>query len=69
MKKNVHLIDRYVRYIIAIALLALSAAGIITGAWMWVAFAGVAIMLVTGYSQTCPIYMGLGMSTLKKENK
>lgn len=69
MKKNVHLIDRYVRWILAIALIVLSFAGMITGVWMWVALAVAAIFLVTGYAQTCPIYMGLGISTLKKEKK
>jgi len=69
MKKNVHLIDRYVRWILAVALIVLSATGMIAGVWMWVALAVAAIFLVTGYAQTCPIYMGLGISTLKKEKK
>lgn len=69
MKKNVHLIDRYVRWILAIALIVLSVSGMITGVWMWVALGVAAIFLVTGYVQTCPIYMGLGISTLIKEKK
>ncbi|MBI1221981.1 MAG: DUF2892 domain-containing protein [Bacteroidetes bacterium] len=69
MKKNVHLIDRYVRWILAIVLIALGMMDIITGVWTWVAYAGAAILLVTGYAQVCPIYMGLGISTLKKKGK
>ncbi len=69
MKKNVHLIDRYVRWILAAALIILSASGMIAGVWMWVALAVAAVFFVTGYAQTCPIYMGLGLSTLKKEKK
>ncbi|MDX5321607.1 MAG: DUF2892 domain-containing protein, partial [Bacteroidota bacterium] len=63
MKKNVHLIDRYVRWILAVALLAMSYFGVITGVWMWVAIALAAIFLVTGYVLSCPIYMALGIST------
>lgn len=69
MKKNVHLIDRYVRWILAVVLVILAVTGMIAGVWMWVALAVAAIFLVTGYVQTCPIYMGLGISTLKKEEK
>ncbi len=63
MKINVGGIDRILRIIVGVALIALTAAGII-GVWGWI---GV-VPLLTGIFKFCPAYTLLGMSTcpLKK---
>ena len=58
MKINVGSMDRILRIIAGLALIALAAAGII-GVWGWI---GV-IPLVTGIFRFCPAYTLLGIST------
>lgn len=63
MKINVGSIDRILRIIAGVALIALTVAGII-GVWGWI---GV-IPLLTGIFRVCPAYTLFGISTcpLKK---
>ncbi|HSD62634.1 MAG TPA: DUF2892 domain-containing protein [Ignavibacteriaceae bacterium] len=69
MKKNMHLIDRIVRLILAVIIGILILNSTITG------FAGIllgiiaVIFLVTGIISFCPLYKALGISTVKKEVK
>jgi hypothetical protein len=58
MKANVGGIDRILRIVLGVALIALTWAGTI-GAWGWI---GV-VPLVTGLFKFCPLYPILGMST------
>jgi uncharacterized membrane protein required for colicin V production len=58
MKANVGGIDRVLRIVLGIALIALTLAGTI-GAWGWI---GV-VPLATGLIKFCPLYSLLGMST------
>ena len=58
MKINVGSMDRILRIIAGLALIALAAAGII-GVWGWI---GV-IPLVTGIFRFCPAYTLIGIST------
>ena len=58
MKINVGSMDRILRIIVGLTLIALAAAGII-GVWGWI---GV-IPLVTGIFRFCPAYTLLGIST------
>ncbi|HCS21019.1 MAG TPA: DUF2892 domain-containing protein [Bacteroidetes bacterium] len=69
MKQNMSLIDRYVRWTLAVVLIALAGAGVITGVWMWVAGILALIFLVTGWVQFCPLYYPFGITTLKKTGK
>lgn len=69
MKQNVSLIDRYVRWSLAVVLIALIGSGIITGTAMWVAGVLAAIFLITGWLQFCPLYFFTGITTLKKKLK
>ena len=63
MKTNVGGIDKILRIVVGIALIAMAALGVV-GTWGWI---GV-IPLLTGLLGTCPAYSLLGMNTcpLKK---
>ena len=67
MKKNMGSLDRTLRIIVAIALVALAAMGTITGIWAIVAYVVAAVFLLTSLVSTCPIYSLLGMRTCNKE--
>ena len=62
MRMNVGMIDKVLRIIIGIVLIALAFSGTL-GVW---AYIGV-IPLVTGLMGWCPLYSLLGMDTKKKE--
>lgn len=64
MKINVGSMDRILRIIVGLALIALAAAGII-GVWGWI---GV-VPLLTGIFRFCPAYAVLGMSTCPMNKK
>lgn len=58
MKANVGGIDRMLRIVVGLVLIALAASGTV-GAWGWI---GV-VPLVTGLVRSCPLYSLLGLST------
>jgi hypothetical protein len=62
MKANVGGIDRILRIVLGVVLIALAATGTI-GVWGWI---GV-VPLLTGLMNFCPLYSILGMSTCKKD--
>jgi len=65
-EKNVGMIDRVVRIILGIVLIAVFALNMVAAPWSYlVALIGV-IALVTGAVGTCPLYSLLGFSTLGK---
>lgn len=64
MKINVGSMDRILRIIVGLALIALTTAGII-GVWGWI---GV-VPLLTGIFRFCPAYAVLGMSTCPMDKK
>jgi O-antigen ligase len=65
MKENVGGIDRVLRIVVGLALIALAATGTV-GVWGWV---GV-VPLLTGLIRWCPVYPLLGISScpLKKSS-
>ncbi len=66
MKMNVGTIDRAIRVVVGLALLALFF--VYPGAWwLWITSIVGVILVATGAVGTCPIYMALGMSTRHKE--
>lgn len=66
-EKNVGMIDRVVRIIIGIVLIAAFALGWISAPWSYlVALIGL-IALITGAVGTCALYSLLGMNTLGKK--
>jgi Flp pilus assembly protein TadB len=66
MKLNESPVDRIIRVIVGIALVALGLLGVVTNVWMWVAFILGAILLVTGIVGFCPLYSLLKLNTNKK---
>lgn len=67
MKKNMGLIDKVIRTLVAIVLIALYFTNVISGtvAIILLIFAGVFILTsLLGY---CPLYLPLGLNTTKKE--
>jgi hypothetical protein len=66
-EKNVGMIDRMVRIILGIVLIAIFALNVVATPWSYlVALIGI-ILLVTGAVGTCGLYSVLGMSTLEKK--
>jgi len=66
-EKNVGMIDRVVRIIIGIVLIAAFALNIVAAPWSYlVALIGL-IALVTGAVGTCPLYSVLGFTTMGKK--
>jgi len=66
MKMNEGPVDRIIRVIVGIALIALGLLGVASGVWMWVAYVLGAILLVTGIVGFCPLYKLFKLSTAKK---
>ena len=64
MKINVGSIDRIVRIIAGLLLIALAATGTI-GAWGWIGL----VPLLTGIFKFCPAYAIFGMSTCPMEKR
>lgn len=62
MKLNVGGLDRLLRIIVGVALIALAVSGTV-GWWGWL---GV-IPLATGLVRTCPIYTLLGLNSLRSK--
>jgi hypothetical protein len=69
MKKNMGTLDRTVRILIAIILGILILTGKISGTLAWVLGIISVVFLLTSIIGWCPLYVPLGISTIKKENK
>ena len=61
MKTNVGTIDRVLRILVGVLLIALTLTGII-GLWGWIGL----VPLATGVVRFCPLYPLLGISTCKR---
>ena len=64
MKSNVGGIDRALRIVAGVALIALAATGTV-GLWGWIGI----IPLATGFIKFCPLYTLLGFNTCPLEKK
>jgi hypothetical protein len=69
MKKNMGTLDRTVRILIAIILGILILTGKISGTLAWVLGIISVVFLLTSIIGWCPLYVPLGISTIKKEDK
>ncbi len=67
MKKNMGSIDKLVRIIVAIVLIALFTTGKISGITGIVLLALSAIFILTSFISFCPLYRPLGINTCKKK--
>jgi len=66
MKMNESPVDRIIRVIVGVTLIALGLLGVVSGVWMWVAYVLSAILLVTGIVGFCPLYSLFKFSTARK---
>ncbi len=69
MTKNVGQVDRVLRIILAVAAALLIFTGTFTGAWTWVLGIVAVILLLTGLTCYCPLYVPLKISTLPRKAK
>jgi hypothetical protein len=65
MKKNMGMIDRIVRVIVAVAIAALYVNGVISGTLAIVLGAIAVLFVVTSFFARCPGYLPFGLSTLR----
>lgn len=68
-QKNVGSIDKVIRLILAVILVALAATGTLTGTWMYVAYIAAAVLVLTSLFSFCGLYAIFGMSTCKVPQK
>jgi hypothetical protein len=68
MKKNMGSLDRTIRFVVAIVLIALFASGTITGVWGMAGLVLAGVFILTSLVSSCPLYMPFGIQTnrLKK---
>lgn len=66
MKKNMGTIDRIIRVLVALVLLVLFAANIISGTAAIVLLVLSGIFILTSFVSFCPLYLPFGISTCKK---
>lgn len=59
---NVGTVDRLIRVVLGVGLLAFALMGPADISWKWVGYIGV-VPLLTAIFRTCPLYSILGMST------
>jgi len=67
MKKNLGKIDKVIRVLIAVVVVALYFAQVISGTLAVILLILSGILVVTTFIDFCPIYYALGLSTRKKE--
>ena len=67
MKTNMGSADRWIRLVLALGLIALFLAHMITGTLAIVLLIFAGIFILTSIVGTCPLYLPLGISTRKKE--
>lgn len=67
MKKNIGSVDKIIRVIIALIVFALYLTGTLTGILGIVLMIFAVIFVLTSLIGTCPLYLPLGLSTLRKK--
>lgn len=60
-------LDRVIRGIIAVVAIALYATGTVTGTWGVILIIAAAVFLVTSMVSFCPLYLPLGLNTIRKK--
>ncbi len=67
MKKNMGGADRMIRFIVAIAVVALYYFDVIDGTLAYILMALAAIFVITSFVSVCPLYSLLGLNTGKEK--
>jgi len=68
MKKNMGMIDRIIRILIAVAVLILYISNVINGTSAIVLLVLSGILIITGIIGLCPLYLPFGFKTFKKQS-
>lgn len=69
MKKNMGNTDRVVRILIAVVVLAMYFAGVLSGTIAAIMLIAAGIFIITGFISFCPLYLPFGISTRKTNAK
>ena len=69
MKKNMGTVDRIIRVVLAIVVIGLYAAGVISGTLGIILLVLSGVFILTSMISFCPLYLPLGLSTCKTEAK
>ncbi len=69
MKKNLGNIDKLIRLIIAVVAIWAAYTGQVSNPWNYVLYPVAAIMVLTAFVGTCPIWLMTGINTLKSKIK
>ena len=67
MKKNMGTIDKVIRILVAVVVVALYFTNVISGTLGIILLALAAVFVVTSVLSICPLYMPFGLNTRKKE--
>jgi len=67
MKKNMGTIDRVLRTILALAMIALYYTGVVSGTLGIILIVFSVIFLLTSLISFCPLYLPFGLSTIRKK--
>ena len=67
MKKNMGMIDKAIRVIVALVVVGLIATGVLSGVWAIIAGALAAIFVLTSLINFCPLYAPFKFSTRKQD--
>jgi DUF2892 family protein len=67
MKKNMGGADRMIRFIVAIAVVALYYFNVIEGTLAYILMALAAIFVITSFVSICPLYSLIGLNTSKEK--
>ena len=68
MKTNVGVIDSAIRIIVALLIIGLYFANVISGTFAIVLIVLAIVFLLTGVIKFCPLYLPLGINTWKKKS-
>lgn len=69
MKKNMGTIDRAVRFLVAVLIAILYFTDQISGIAAIILGIFAVVFLITSFMSSCPLYLPLKLSTIKKSNK
>ncbi|HQX43677.1 MAG: DUF2892 domain-containing protein [Saprospiraceae bacterium] len=67
MKKNMGSVDRMVRVLVAVVIVGLYSANVISGTIAIVGLLFAGIFIATSFMSFCPLYLPFGISTREKE--
>jgi len=67
MKRNVGIIDRVVRILVALVIVGLSVANVISGTLAIVLIVLAGVFILTGFLRFCPLYLPFGINTWMKK--